>query len=179
VAVDSKTGTLLWEFPLPSIGMNQNTPTPSFVNGRVLLGAENRGLYSFEPKQKNGKWSVRMHWHHRKASLNMSTAVVNDGRLYGLSHLNRGRLFCADSETGEVFWEGPERAGRYATFLAFKGYVMVLFGEGELQVIVASPDGYQKAASWMISEEYTWAAPVLLKNGILIKDQGHLTFWSF
>ena len=179
VAVDSKTGTLLWEFPLPSIGMNQNTPTPSFVNGRVLLGAENRGLYSFEPKQKNGKWSVRIHWHHRKASLNMSTAVVNDGRLYGLSHLNRGRLFCADSETGEVFWEGPERAGRYATFLAFKGYVMGLFGEGELQVIVASPDGYQKAASWMISEEYTWAAPVLLKNGILIKDQRHLTFWSF
>ena len=84
-----------------------------------------------------------------------------------------------EQKSGEVFWEGPERAGRYATFLAFKGYVMVLFGEGELQVIVASPDGYQKAASWMISEEYTWAAPVLLKNGILIKDQGHLTLWSF
>ena len=56
---------------------------------------------------------------------------------------------------------------------------MVLFGEGELQVMAASPDGYQKVASWMISEEYTWAAPVLLKNGILIKDQRHLTFWSF
>ena len=56
---------------------------------------------------------------------------------------------------------------------------MVLFGEGELQVMAASPDGYQKVVSWMISEEYTWAAPVLLKNGILIKDQRHLTFWSF
>jgi len=179
VGVESKTGKLLWEFPFPHIGTNQNMPTPSFDNGRVLVGAENRGLHGIEPKLENGKWSVKVYWSHRKVALNMSSAVVNDGRLYGLSHLKRGRLFCADSHTGEVLWEGPERAGENATFLAFPGHVMILASHGELQVIAAKAEGHQKVASWKVSDEPAWAAPVLLKKGVLIKDQQHLTYWSF
>jgi len=30
-----------------------------------------------------------------------------------------------------------------------------------------------------VSDKPAWAAPVLLKKGILIKDQEHLTYWSF
>ena len=50
VGVESKTGKLLWEFPFPHTGTNQNMPTPSFDKGRVLLGGENRGLHGIEPK---------------------------------------------------------------------------------------------------------------------------------
>jgi outer membrane protein assembly factor BamB len=46
-------------------------------------------------------------------------------------------------------------------------------------VIAAKPDGYKKVASWKVSDNRTWAAPVLLKEGILIKDQEYLTYWSF
>ena len=179
VGVESKTGKLLWEFPFPHTGTNQNMPTPSFAKGRVLLGGENRGLHGIEPKLENGKWTVKAYWSHRKVALDMSSAVINDGRLYGLSHLNRGRLFCADSHTGEVLWHGPERAGENMTFLAFPGHVMALASHGELQVIAAKPDGYEKVASWKVTDKQAWAAPVLLKKGILIKDEEHLTYWSF
>ena len=109
----------------------------------------------------------------------MSSAVVNDGRLYGFSHFGLGRFFCADCHTGEVLWQGPERTGENAAFLAFPGHVMALVNHGELQVIAAKPDGYKKVASWKVSGNRTWAAPVLLKKGILIKDEEHLTYWSF
>jgi len=179
VGVESKSGKLLWEFPFPHTGTNQNMPTPSFTKGRVLLGGENRGLHGIEPKLENGKWMVKAYWSHRKVALDMSSAVMNDGRLYGLSHLSRSRYFCADSHTGEILWQGPERAGQNATFLAFPGHVMALASHGDLQVIAANPDGYKKVASWKVSNNPTWAAPVLLKEGILIKDQEHLTYWSF
>ena len=179
VGVESKSGKLLWEFPFPHTGTNQNMPTPSFAKGRVVLGGENRGLHCIEPKLENGKWKVKAYWSHRKVALDMSSAVVNDGRLYGLSHLSRSRYFCADSHTGEILWQGPERAGQNATFLAFPGHVMALASHGELQVIAAKPDGYKKVTSWKVSNNPTWAAPVLLKEGILIKDQEHLTYWSF
>jgi len=179
VGVESKSGKLLWEFPFPHIGTNQNMPTPSFAKGRILLGGENRGLHGIEPKLENGKWTVKAYWSHRKVALDMSSAVVNEGRLFGLSHLSRSRYFCADSHTGEVLWQGPERAGENATFLAFPGHVMALANHGELQVLAAKPDVYKKVASWKVSDNRTWAAPVLLGEGILIKDHEHLTYWSF
>jgi outer membrane protein assembly factor BamB len=179
VGVESKSGKLLWEFPFPHIGTNQNMPTPSFAKGRILLGGENRGLHGIEPKLENGKWTVKAYWSHRKVALDMSSAVVNEGRLFGLSHLSRSRYFCADSHTGEVLWQGPERAGENATFLAFPGHVMALANHGELQVLAAKSDVYKKVASWKVSDNRTWAAPVLLGEGILIKDHEHLTYWSF
>lgn len=179
VGVNSKTGKLLWEFPFPHLGTNQNMPTPAFHEGKVLLGGENRGLHGIEPKLENGKWSVKAYWSHRKVSLDMASAIVNDGRLYGLSHLSRGRIFCADSHTGEILWQGPERTCENATFLAFPGHVMALLNRGELRVIKANPDGYQQAASWKVANTPTWAAPVLLPEGVLIKDREHLTMWSF
>ena len=56
---------------------------------------------------------------------------------------------------------------------------MVLASHGELQVIAAKPEGYEKVAFWKVSDKSAWAAPVLLKKGVLIKDQEHLTYWSF
>ena len=43
VAMD--TGELLWEFPLPHLGTNQNMPTPSVYRGSILVGGENRGVF--------------------------------------------------------------------------------------------------------------------------------------
>ncbi len=179
VGVNVKTGNLLWEYPFPRVGTNQNMPTPAFYQGKVLLGGENRGLHGIEPKLENGKWTVSSYWSNRKVSLDMATAIVNDGRLYGLSHLSRGRIFCADSHTGEILWQSPERTADNATFLAFSGYIMVLLNKGELRVVKADAERYEQVAAWQVADTPTWAAPVLLQQGVLIKDRDHLTFWTF
>jgi len=48
-------------------------------------------------------------WENTAASLHMSTPVLLDGKVYGLSRMKSGHLFCLDASTGET--SGRVRAG--------------------------------------------------------------------
>ena len=116
VGVESETGRKLWEQPFPHEGHNQNMPTPAFYKGRVLLGAENRGLQSYRPSRHGTVWTVTADWSQNEVALDMSSAVINGSHLYGFSHYDSGRLFCLDVESGKVRWKGPGRTGQNVTF---------------------------------------------------------------
>jgi len=179
VGVASRTGKFLWEFPFPHIGSDQNMPTPTIYNDRILLGGENRGIRSIRPELgKGGKWTVREEWHQSEVALDMSSAVINDGLLYGFSHYDSGRLFCLDPPTGKVMWTGPPRTGKNVMLLSTHGLIAALVNNGELRILNATPQAYQQVASYRVAEGHTWAPPVLLRDGVLIKDAQHLTMWS-
>lgn len=178
VGVDSKTGKFLWEFPFPHVGSDQNMPTPTIHKNRILLGGENRGIHSIRPELKDGKWTVTDNWHQKKVALDMSSAVINGEFLYGFSHYDSGRLFCLNPKNGEVLWTGPPRTGQNVMFLSTPGYIAALINNGELRILAASPLQYQQVASYRVAEDHTWAPPVLLKDGVLIKGHQHLTMWS-
>lgn len=178
VSVESQSGRRLWEYPFPHVSHNQNMPTPVFHNGCVLLGGENRGVHSLAPQRNGDVWTVNERWHQDKVALDMSSAVVNGELLFGFSHYGRGRLFCLDTKTGEVLWQGPGRTGDNVAFLSIPGYVIALINDGELRVIAASGDRLDQVASYRVADSSTWAPPVLLENGILIKDERSLTRWT-
>ncbi len=176
--VESGSGKLLWEYPAPHRGTNQNMPTPVFHAGRILLGGENRGIKCLEPVLKDGKWSVNRLWHQRKVALDMSTAVINGDHLFGMSHFKMGQLFCIDPETGEILWLSEGRTGENVAFLSLEGHVAALRSNGELRIIAADPGKYRVRASYRVAPDRTWAPPVFLENKILIKDLNRLTLWS-
>lgn len=178
VGVDSRTGQFLWEFPFPHVGSDQNMPTPTIHKGRILLGGENRGLLSIRPQLSDGKWTVAIQWRQKKVALDMSSAVINGDHLYGFSHYDSGRLFCLNPNTGDVLWSGPPRTGQNVMFLSVPGHIAALINKGELRILRASPRKYQQVASYQVAEDHTWAPPVLLKDGVLIKDRRRLTMWS-
>jgi outer membrane protein assembly factor BamB len=178
VGVDSESGRLLWEYPFPHVGSDQNMPTPAFHNGRVLIGGENRGVRSVEPLLEGDVWTVTERWHQKKVALDMSSAVVNGDLLYGFSHYSKGQLFCLDPQTGEVLWQGPPRTGQNVMFLSIPGHVVALIDDGELQIVAATGDRFEKVASYRVAESPTWAPPVLLESGVLVKDNQSLTLWS-
>ena len=179
VGIESQTGRRLWSYNLPHRGSNQNSPTPVHFKGRILIGGENRGIRSIEPILKNEKWSVEENWHQRGASLNMSSAVINGDSFYGHSHLKRGQFFRLDPSTGSILWLGPPRMGDYATFLTIPGHTIVLRDNAVLEVIAATKDEYLPVASYQVADRATWTAPVLLTDGILVKDRTRLYKWSF
>ena len=94
VGVDGASGRFLWEYPFPHVGSDQNMPTPTFHNGRILLGGENRGIHSIRPELNSGNWTVTDEWHQKDVALDMSSAVMNGEFLFGFSHYDKGRLFC-------------------------------------------------------------------------------------
>lgn len=176
--VESKTGKLLWSYPYPQVETDQNMVMPTFHKGLIIQGGENRGILAIEPKREEGEWTVSKRWHQKKAALDMSAGVMNDGLFYGLSHYDSGRFFCLDPKTGQVLWFGPPRMGDHATFLAVPGYVLALRDNGMLEVFKADKTGYKQAASWRVAKGDTWTPPVLLSDGILTKDKQTLTLWS-
>jgi hypothetical protein len=64
-------------------------------------------------------------------------------------------------------------------FLSFPGHIAALVNNGELRIVAATGDNYQPVASYRVSDQDTWAPPVLLPNGVLIKDKDTLAFWGF
>ncbi|WP_404305638.1 PQQ-binding-like beta-propeller repeat protein [Neorhodopirellula lusitana] len=179
VSVDRDSGLAFWEFPLPQYTSNQNMPTPTWHNGRILLGGENRGIYGLEPEINDGKWSVKERWFQKDVALDMSTAVINGDRLFGFSHYKKGQLFSLDTATGEVLWQGPGRTADNVAFLSIPDHIVALLDDGQLQVLKATEGTLEEVASYQVADSPTWAPPVLLKNGLLIKDQTSLALWSF
>ena len=179
VGVEIKSGKTLWEFPFPHRGQNQNMPTPAYYEGRFFLGGENRGLKCVRPILVDGQWTVNEEWFQRRAPLDMSSPIISNGLLYGLSHYDRGHLFCLDTSTGEILWKGPPRTGSHATFLSTPNHIISLLGHGELRVLSSTSEGYALKANYKVSDKPTWTAPVLLDDGILIKDVDSLSYWKF
>jgi hypothetical protein len=63
-------------------------------------------------------------------------------------------------------------------FLSVPGYIVALINDGRLQIIAARGDRLEQAASYRVAGNNTYAPPVLLPNGFLVKDLTTLTFWS-
>ncbi len=179
VGVESKTGKLLWEFPFPHIGTDQNMPTPTFNKGQILVGGENRGIMGVLPQLIDGKWKATKQWHQKKLALDMASTIMNDGLLYGFSHYDRGRLFCLDPKDGKVLWESPGRTGQNAMFLSIPGYVVALIDHGEVRLLKANREKYEVAAKYRVADGQTWAPPVLIQDQLMIKGLEDLTVWSF
>ena len=179
VGVEVKSGRELWRYPLPHLTHNQNMPTPSVHNGHIIVGGENRGMFSLRPLKEGAKWSVKERWFQPKAALDMSSAVVIDNRLYGMTHYNAGQLFCLDTETGEFIWQGPPRSANNVTFLTMPGYVAALINNGHLKVLRSGTPKYDEVRSYKVADNATWAAPVLLQGKVLVKDVNTLTLWRY
>ena len=179
VGVESETGKSLWEFPFPHLTHNQNMPTPTFHEGRILLGGENRGIHCLEPRVTDDQWSVKDHWFQKDVALDMSTAVINGDLLFGFSHYKKGQLFCLNTESGEILWQGPGRLGQNVAFLSIPDHIVALLDSGRVQVIKASGGTLEEVASYQVADSPTWAPPILLPDGLLVKDQNSLTLWSF
>lgn len=179
VGVESKTGKALWGYPAPHRSHNQNMPTPVSHQGRIYLGGENRGIQCLEPNMKVGKWAVKKVWHQKKVALDMSTAVINNDLLYGMSHFKMGQIFCLEPKTGDIKWLSPGRIGQNVAFLSLRNHVAALRDSGEIQFVRAGTDTYQPVAKYQVAAGNTWAPPVLLEKKLLIKDLDRLTLWSF
>jgi outer membrane protein assembly factor BamB len=109
----------------------------------------------------------------------MSSPVLLGERLFGLSHKKAGHLFCVDTSTGEILWQGQGRFAKNAALLTIGNLLALLTSDGKLIFAKPTPTGLDQLAEYsVVPDGHTWAHPVLLGNRILIKDDENLTCWS-
>lgn len=178
VAVEAASGQLLWKIPFTSSLTSQNAVTPlSLGDGTLVLSGKKRGLWAVRASRQGESWTTETVWRDDELSTYLSSPVVENGRLFGLSPTKKGRLFAIDARSGRPIWATEGRDTENAALLTAPGVVLVLTAEGELWALDSTVEKLSRLASYRVSEGPTWAHPAVVDDRILIKDQDSLALW--
>ena len=141
IGIDFETGSELWKIPLKT-PYSQNSVTPVIAGDRRYYSGLDQGLHSVLLSRTSEGWRTEPIWSLRDVSLYMSSPVLDDGVLFGLSHLRKGQLFALDAATGKVTWKSPGRQAENAAVLWVGGAWLVLTDAGELEVLERQGDRF-------------------------------------
>jgi outer membrane protein assembly factor BamB len=170
----SLDGRILWRFPVD--GKNGST-TPVLSNDTIIVNSPER-VIAFRPRLRDGVWSVETMWETKEVSTYLSTPVLVDGVLYGLSTKQRGQFYAIDAKTGQVLWLGSPREADNTALVKAGQLLFLLNDDGELIVARANRKAFAPIARYTVADSATWAQPAISGDRIFIKDVNTLTLWT-
>jgi len=176
-AVSAANGKLLWEIPFTTEYV-QNIPTPLFDHDLLIFSGLSKGIMGIRAAQKGGKWSAEIVWHNTGLAIYMSSPVVEGDLVYGFSQYKKGQFFCADARTGATRWTSPPRQSDNAAVLISGEYLILLKDDAELIIARATAKAFEPLRRYTVADSPTWAHPLVLKNGVVIKDATTLSRWA-
>jgi outer membrane protein assembly factor BamB len=161
----------------PIVSSNQILISETYAIGSVLLElAGDAPSVVWKDGDRRSTQSFRAHW---------STPVLIDGYLYGCSGRNQpdADFRCVRLSDAKVMW--TQRRHERASVLAVDGYLVVLYENGELELIRPNTEKYEKVASVHLGEingsnglplldDPCWAAPVLSHGLLYVRGQSNL-----
>jgi outer membrane protein assembly factor BamB len=100
----------------------------------------------------------------------MSTPVLSEGVLYGLSAKKKGQVVAIDAASGAVKWMTDGRAADHASILLAGNNVLLMTTAGELIVVKRSPLKYEEEKRYTLADAATWAVPAVLPDALIVRD---------
>jgi outer membrane protein assembly factor BamB len=176
LGVALEDGRLLWSVPLRT-PYDQNAVTPVVSDGIVVYSGLDQGIRAVRPRRGPGGWRLEPVWSVDEASLYMSSPVLAEGTLYGLSHRRNGQYFAVNAENGALLWTSPGRQAENAALLAGAGVLLALTDAAELLLAEVSRDAFTPVASYTVADAATWAHPAPVPGGFLVRDASTLARW--
>jgi outer membrane protein assembly factor BamB len=177
IGVDVGNGALLWRVPFRT-NFDQNSVTPIVVGDTVIFSGLENGTTAVRISRKGADWAATPVWKNDQISMYMSSPVLVEGTLYGLSHRNRGQFFAMDAASGRTLWTTPGREGENASLIAAGGLLLLSTTNGEIIVIRANPRAYEELKRYRVAESAVWAHPAVFGTTILLKDVDKLICWA-
>ena len=174
VGVDVGSGKQLWTIPFPD-EWNENIVTPTLAGGVLIVSGTRKGTFGYR-LEKSG---ARQLWNNTDLPMYMSSPVVDGSFVYGFGSKRKGQLFCLDAETGVAKWTTEGRGGTNAAIQSAGSNLVVLTTDGELLIVRRTPEKYDELKRYKVAESQTWAHPVLVPGGVLIRDAAALTLWKW
>lgn len=108
----------------------------------------------------------------------MNSPVLSGDLLFGFSHLKKGQIFAIDAASGKTLWTGPPRSGDNAAILASKSTLISLNNEGQLTIARVNGTSFEVIRQYTVADSPTWAHPLVLPDGVVIKDLKTLARWG-
>lgn len=167
--IDAKSGKSLWSVPFPD-EWHENIVTPIWTGTHLIVSGPRQGTHAYTIQQSAGEWKVTEAWKNPDVTMYMSTPVLLNGVLYGLSSKRKGQLFALDAATGTVRWATEGRAADHASILLTPTHVIFLTNGSDLILVRPSPEKFDEVRRYDVAESQTWAVPVLLPDGLIVRD---------
>ena len=175
--MDPALGRILWSVPFVT-PCDQNIVTPLRAGGLVVVSSLSNGTQGIRVTRKATEWIAEPAWQTQEVSMYMSSPVLVNGRVVGLSHRKRGQYFGLDPATGSVVWTSEAGQGENAAFLVAEGALLVLQGDGTLLVL---PERARRSPR-RVATASPRARPTRIRfprgSGILVKDEGGLSLYG-
>ena len=177
VGVSVATGELLWRIPF-NTAYDQNIVTPVLYRDTLIFSGLDNGVMAVRVLKRGSEWSTETVWQNKDVSMYMSSPVVSGDLLFGLSHHKRGQFFCLDPRNGTTLWTSEGREATNAAIVDAGTVLLLLTDDAELIVVKKSGKGFEPLRKYSVADSPTWAHPVVLNGGILIKDTTTLALWG-
>jgi len=177
VGVSVATGELLWRIPF-NTAYDQNIVTPVLYHDTLIFSGLDNGVMAVRVLKRGSEWSTETVWQNKDVSMYMNSPVVSGDLLFGLSHHKRGQFFCLDPRTGTTLWTSAGRQADNAAIVDGGSVLLFLTNGAELIVTKKSGKGFEALRKYSVADSPTWAHPVILNRGVLIKDATTLALWS-
>ena len=174
VGVDASTGASLWSVAFPD-EWHENIITPVWTGSHLIVSGVRQGTQAFALSNANGKWQATQAWKNAEVTMYMSPPVVADGALYGLSNKRKGQFVALDLKTGVTKWATEGREGEHASVLVAPNHVLFLTNAGDLVVAKRDASTFTEERRLELSAGETWAAPVFIEGGVVLRDAQGLT----
>ncbi len=169
-------GQVRWEMPFRT-PYDQNIANPLVLpdGETVVFGGLDHPAFAVRFRAEGERLRGETAWEADRTQLYMSSPVRAKGRLFAFGERNSGQFVSFDPATGADIWRSPPRSGENAALLSHGGVVLALTDGAELLVFDAADDEYRPARLYQVAPSPTWAQPVPVPDGILIKDRENLT----
>jgi outer membrane protein assembly factor BamB len=176
VGVEAESGRLLWEIPFRT-NFDQNAVTPLVAGDLIIYSGLENGTTAIRLAGRGDGLAPERVWHNEQVSMYMSSPVVINGRIYGLSHRNRGQFFALDAATGRTLWVTQGREADNAALVA--AGPLLLAGTTDAELIIARPDGagLGEIRRYTVADAAIWAHLAVADGYLLVKDVDRLIAW--
>ncbi len=178
VGVSLATGELLWRRPYTTQSTT-TSQTPILYGDTVIEAGRGNGITAVRVLREGDRFRTENVWHTDEVSLHMTNGVVIDGVLFGLSHLDSGKYFGLDLETGRVLWTSEPRQAENAAIVRAGRTIFSLEDDAELVVVRHSRTGFEVLKRYPVADSATWAQPAISGSRLYVKDVSTLTLWTF
>lgn len=177
VGVSAATGALLWKIPFKT-AYEQNIVTPAVYRDALIFTGLANPMMGVKVLKRGAEWTTETVWQNKDFSMYMSSPVVSGDLLFGFTERKRGQFFCLKPSDGTTLWASEGRQADNAAIVAASSVLLILTPDANLIVARQSDKAFETLRKYSVADSPTWAHPVVMGHGILIKDATNLALWD-
>jgi outer membrane protein assembly factor BamB len=173
VSLSPLDGQIYWRYPWETPGgFNIATPIP-FGDCVFISSGYGKGCALLEvTREPDGSVAAHRVYEHNRMRNHFASSVRCGDYLYGFDQTD---LACMELCTGKVVWreKGFRTFGKGSLLIA-DGQLIVLGESGKLYLVEATPAGYYEKASFQVSSNKCWTAPIAAHGKLYVRTESQI-----